>query len=94
MIINGLSIEPSMVTGVINLVLAGWIILAVLDYLLKRFDLLEDLLLATLFILVGLRFALLGIQEQNPMKALLCVPFIFGALKLLRTKMGRWRAAA
>jgi hypothetical protein len=91
--IGTVSLNPGMVTTVINLVFVGWCILVILGQIYKKLDLTEDLSIAILILLIGLRLTLLGMLEQDIAKAFLVVPLASGALRIIRAKMGKWRAA-
>jgi hypothetical protein len=90
MIINGISIEPGMITRIINLIFGGWVILAILAQVYRKLDLIEDVFIVTLILLIGLRFTLLGMLEGNLVKAFLIVPLASGAFRIIRFKLGRW----
>ena len=87
--INGIYVEPQMLTGLINLVFVGWIVLVGLAQVYKKLDLVEDLLVVTLILLVGLRFTLLGMQEKDLFESFLIIPLSSGAFRILRLKLGR-----
>ena len=94
MAIGNVVLDPSEVTVLINLVFVGWLILAFLGQVYRSFDLIEDLSLAILIILVGLRYALLGMLEQDLVKAFLVIPLVSAALRILKAKLGKWRTAS
>ena len=87
--INGLYVEPQMLTGLINLAFVGWIVLVGLAQVYKKLDLVEDLMVVTLILLIGLRFTLLGMLEKDLFKSFLIIPLSSGALRILRLKLGR-----
>jgi hypothetical protein len=89
MAINGITIEPAEITMAISLVFLGWVILVGMAQVFKAFDVVEDILLVFLVLLVGLRFALVGMIERDLLKTFLFVPLASCALRLLRHKLGR-----
>lgn len=89
MAVNGITIEPATITMAISLVFLGWVILVGVAQVFKAFDVIEDILLVSLVLLVGLRFALVGMMERDLLKTFLFVPLASCSLRVLRNKLGR-----
>ncbi len=88
--LQSLQLEPRMISAVINLVLDGWIIAVILKQFLNRINKVEDLLIAILPVLVGLRFGLFGMLEVSPMKVILAIGLFLAGLKLLKANV-KWQ---
>jgi uncharacterized membrane protein YvlD (DUF360 family) len=84
------SLTPGQMTPVINIVLVLWGTTVVLSRFLRVARIIHGIVIAVLLTLVGARFFLLGISEQNYWKVVLCFPLFIEGYNVLESRVVRW----